>query len=306
MPKPGSSATSSESSGPPKPSKYQKFKVERWHRAQIKGAPYNPRVIDSYARKKLEANLKKVGLLDTLVVNRRTGNLVSGHQRLACLDALEGAADYHLDVAVVELTEKQERQQNIFFNNPGAQGAWDVQALGALLGEGLEIEATGFDKLELEVLFDDTPYAELFAVEKAPAAVQSAVADVVGAVAERNAAKAAVKAAEASAPEEGGRLASAPEAPPPSGTQPATEGAAEPVANAEAERIAGLKARRQQFKDAYNTELDTEFYLIVVCGSREESERLLRAMGRPVNDRYVDGRMLGHKLGIDLSRPEST
>lgn len=239
-------------------------------------------------------------------MNRRTGNLVSGHQRLACLDALEGAADYHLDVAVVELTDKQEREQNIFFNNPGAQGAWDVQALGALLGEGLEIDATGFDKLELEVLFDDTPYAELFTVEKAPAAVQSAVADVVGAVAERNAAKAATKAAEASVPKESGRLTSAPEASQPSGPQSSIAGASQPAADAEAERIAGLKARRQQFKDTYNTELDTEFYLIVVCGTREESERLLRAMGRPANDRYVDGRMLGHKIGIDLSCPETT
>src|SRR5262245_18761408 len=195
MPKPASCVTSSASAGPPKASKFQKFTVERWHRSEIQGAPYNPRVIDSYARKKLEANLKKVGLLDTLVVNRRTRNLVSGHQRLACLDALEGSGDYHLDVAVVDLTEKQEREQNIFFNNPAAQGTWDVQALGELLSKDLEIAATGFEKMDLEVIFDDTQYANLFAPEKAPAAVKSAVADVVGAVAQRNAERAAENAA---------------------------------------------------------------------------------------------------------------
>lgn len=288
MPKQASSATSSASAGPPKASRFQKFRVERWHRSQIQGAPYNPRVIDSYARKKLEANLKKVGLLDTLVVNRRTGNLVSGHQRLACLDVLEGSGDYHLDVAVVELTDKQEREQNVFFNNPAAQGAWDVQALGELLREGLEIEATGFEKMDLEVLFDDTAYADLFAPEKAPAVVKNAVAAVVGAAAQRDAEKAAGKAVEKAAAAEA-----------------ETEAVGAANAAADAERIAAMKARRQQFKDAYNEKLDTEFYLVVVCGSREESERLLRALGRPATDRYVDGRMLGHKLGIDLSQAEA-
>jgi hypothetical protein len=238
-------------------------------------------VIDSYARKKLEANLKKVGLLDTLVVNRRTGHMVSGHQRLACLDALEGKADYFLDVAVVDLTAKQEREQNVFFNNPSAQGTWDVHALGALLKEGLEIEATGFDRIDLEVLFDATPYANLFAPEKAPEAVQRAVAEVVG-VAD---------------PPTPGKPVDAETAPgPPDGTPP--------DAAAEAARIAAMKERRQKFKNDYNAELDTEFYLVVVCGTREESERLLRALGRPATERYVDGRMLGHKLGIDLSKAE--
>lgn len=215
------------------------------------------------------------------MVNRRSGNLVSGHQRLACLDVLEGSGDYYLDVAVVELTDKQEREQNIFFNNPGAQGAWDVQALGELLHAGLEIEATGFDRMDLEVLFDETQYASLFAPEKAPEAVQKAVAEVVDVVAQRQAEKATAAEAD-QAPQD---VASAPD-----------------QAAKDAERIAAMKARREKFKSDYNAELDTEFYLVVVCGKREETERILRALGRPPEDRYVDGRMLGAKLGIDWSQ----
>lgn len=59
------------------------FATERWSRDRIKNALYNPRTIDRFARQKLEADLKKVGLLAPLTVNRRTGNIVGGHQRLA-------------------------------------------------------------------------------------------------------------------------------------------------------------------------------------------------------------------------------
>ncbi len=79
----------------------QKFVSERIHRSKIKNAPYNPRSIDDHARKKLHHNLKKKGLLDALVWNKRTGNLVSGHQRLSILDDLSATGDdYTLDFAV--------------------------------------------------------------------------------------------------------------------------------------------------------------------------------------------------------------
>jgi hypothetical protein len=180
MPKPQSGAKISNAE--PGLSKYQKFKIERFNRADIKNAPYNPRTIDPYARKKLEANLKKVGLLETLIVNKRTGNLVSGHQRLACLDALEGNGEYQLDVAVVDLTEKQEREQNIWMNNPAGQGTWDVAALGDMLKGDIDVDATGFDPMDVQVLLGPDAYNGLFDAEKAPEAVKDAVADVVGVV----------------------------------------------------------------------------------------------------------------------------
>lgn len=72
-----------------------------WHEA-----PANPRTISDDARRKLRDNLKRVGLLQPLVWNRRSGNLVSGHQRLSQMDDLMGTANYHLTVAVVDLDDK--------------------------------------------------------------------------------------------------------------------------------------------------------------------------------------------------------
>ena len=132
--------------------------MERWNRADIENAPYNPRTIDDYAKKKLRENLKRVGLVQPLVVNKTTGHLVSGHQRLAAMDALEKSGEYLLDVSVVEMDKKTEMEQNAFMNNPSAQGTWDVDALSDLVHGGVfDWQLAGFDKLDLEVLIADLP-----------------------------------------------------------------------------------------------------------------------------------------------------
>src|SRR5690606_22852641 len=71
-------------------SKYQKFVAVTIGRQEIKNAPYNPRVITDEEKKNLRRLIKKHGIVETLVWNIRTGNLVGGHQRLNILDALEG------------------------------------------------------------------------------------------------------------------------------------------------------------------------------------------------------------------------
>jgi len=155
----------------------QKFVAQRISRKQIKNAPYNPRQIDDHARKKLAGNIKKKGLLDTLVWNKRTGNLVSGHQRLSILDqraAEKGLANYLLDVAVVDLSESEEKEQNIFFNNPSTQGTYDVDGLGKMLADGdIDYKKAGFDDMDLQLIFEDTEYAvTMFDTDEAPKSVQ--------------------------------------------------------------------------------------------------------------------------------------
>lgn len=133
---------------------YQKFEVERWDRRKIKNAPYNPRTITKDAQKRLQAKIKKRGLLQAVTVNRVTNNLVGGHKRLAILDALMGTSAYLLDVCVVKLTPQQEREENIAFNNPALQGDWDLAALADVLPD-LDIEETGFDNVGLEALLGE-------------------------------------------------------------------------------------------------------------------------------------------------------
>jgi hypothetical protein len=140
--------------------KYQKFDAVEIQRSAITGAAYNPRQINAHAKKKLRENLKKRGLLDTLVWNKRTGNLVSGHQRLSILDALEGKQEYTLTVAQVDLSDQEEKEQNIFFNNQQSMGTWDLDGLSKLLPD-IDLDNTGFEKFDLQLIFDTTELPDL-------------------------------------------------------------------------------------------------------------------------------------------------
>jgi hypothetical protein len=79
------------------------------NRSQLKAAPYNPRILSEAAKRKLRTGLKKHGLVAPLTFNKRTGNMVGGHQRLDQLDALAGTANYELDVAVIDVDEVREK-----------------------------------------------------------------------------------------------------------------------------------------------------------------------------------------------------
>lgn len=152
---------------------FQAFESLDIHRSQIKNAPYNPRKIGEHERNKLAANIEKVGLVGPITWNKRTGHIVGGHQRLAALDALEGTQDYTLTVAVVDLDDRTEREQNVFLNNPSTQGEWDLELLEQMLvDESIEVsaDAMGFDFTELQLLFDNPKIATMFSDDQEPAA----------------------------------------------------------------------------------------------------------------------------------------
>ena len=69
----------------PKPAdgvtRFERYELRQVERKDIRNAPYNPRILDPFARKKLVANLKQVGLLIPIVVNFRTMHIVAGHKR---------------------------------------------------------------------------------------------------------------------------------------------------------------------------------------------------------------------------------
>jgi hypothetical protein len=121
-------------------------------RSNIRMADYNPRRITPEARHKLEENLDKCGLMGGIVWNSTTGNLVSGHQRIAIMDkrkkykADDPKTDYDVWVTKVELTEKEEKEQNIFLNNQSAMGFFDDEKLKSLMKNINFSEATGFSK----------------------------------------------------------------------------------------------------------------------------------------------------------------
>lgn len=145
----------------PKRTRFQKFVVEEIARSQIKNAPYNPRRISPDARGRLKAKIESVGLVNAFVWNRSTGNLVGGHQRLEILDELEGNPDYTLKIAVVAVDEAEEKKLNVFLNNSGAMGEWDLTALNKLADEFKEdLAGLGFAPGELDFLTEAKPAEE--------------------------------------------------------------------------------------------------------------------------------------------------
>lgn len=114
----------------------QKFETREIHRRQIKSVNYSPRTLTPEQREKLLASLKEFGLVNSLVWNPRTGNLIGGNQRLEIIDSLSGTGDdYSLTVDVVDLDEDREKALSIILNARAAQGDFDETLLAALVAE---------------------------------------------------------------------------------------------------------------------------------------------------------------------------
>ena len=145
-------------------SRFQKGETRTISRSEVHGAPYNPRVIDDAARKRLLKAIKQDGLIGTLIWNERTGNIVSGHQRLSILDQLEKSQDYALVVTVINVDERKEKALNVQMNNQSMQGDWDLDLLANLAADdGLGFDEMGFSEADAQVLFGgDSRLAGLF------------------------------------------------------------------------------------------------------------------------------------------------
>lgn len=145
-------------------SKYQKFTAQTIKRSDIKLAEYNPRLIDPVNKRLLRKGIKEHGLVEPLVWNKRTGRLVSGHQRLSIMDSLEKGQDYSLTVSVIDVDEREEKILNVQLNNASMQGVFDVQMLGDLaLDTDISLEELGFTDLDAETMFGgEEKYQALF------------------------------------------------------------------------------------------------------------------------------------------------
>lgn len=150
-------------------SKYQAYDTETINRQDIKNAPYNPRIMDEKAKKRLKQNIAKHGLVAALTWNKRTGNLVGGHQRLEQLDSLEKNKDYELTVCVVDVDEREEAALNVQLNNPSMQGDWDFDKLANMAEEfDLDLaEDMGFTETDIDFMFEgDDRFSQLFETQE--------------------------------------------------------------------------------------------------------------------------------------------
>lgn len=144
-------------------SKYQKFDTEVIHRSEIANAEYNPRIMDKNAKARLKKIIREHGLVSAITWNKRTGNLVGGHQRLEQLDSLEKSKDYELTVCVVDVDETEEAKLNIILNNPAEQGEWDLEKLAQMAEDfDFKFQDVGFTDFDVDYMFDgDDRFSEL-------------------------------------------------------------------------------------------------------------------------------------------------
>lgn len=130
------------------------MKVETVSIGRLKPAKYNPRQDlkpGDPEYDKLKKSITEFNLVEPLIWNKKTGNVVSGHQRLKVLQEM-GVTE--VDVSVVSLTLAKEKALNLALNK--IQGDWELPKLKDLLQEldtgAFDMEITGFDQTEIEAL----------------------------------------------------------------------------------------------------------------------------------------------------------
>jgi len=131
--------------------------IQKIPAVKIKAAKYNPRKDlkpGDPEYEKLRRSIEEFGYVEPVIWNKRTGNIVGGHQRYKVLIALEVK---EIDCVVVDLDEQREKALNVALNK--ISGEFDIPLLTDLLKDlnedGFDVSLTGFDAAELDALFRD-------------------------------------------------------------------------------------------------------------------------------------------------------
>ena len=106
--------------------------IEKYKIKDIRPSSYNPRIATDAEYLGLKNSIKRFNLLEPLIVNKKTGNLVGGHLRYRVLKELK-----YKEVPVVEvnLSDKEEKALNIVLNSHTVQGKFELESLSSLLEE---------------------------------------------------------------------------------------------------------------------------------------------------------------------------
>jgi DNA modification methylase len=107
--------------------------IEKRKISELNPAPYNPRKSDVTQEANLKASLEKFGVVDPIIFNKQTGNIVGGHFRVRELKKL-GVEE--VDCVILDLSLEDEKELNIRLN--ANTGEWDMDVL------------EGWDKQDLE------------------------------------------------------------------------------------------------------------------------------------------------------------
>lgn len=116
---------------------------------ELKAATYNPRKIHPQKYKSLKKSIQHYGILEPLLVNKRTGNtIVSGHQRLRVATELGLET---VPAQIIDVDVATEKLLNVGMNN--ATGENDKEKMTNvfkdLISSGLDLDISGFRSDEI-------------------------------------------------------------------------------------------------------------------------------------------------------------
>lgn len=138
------------------------MQIEKIPVEKLRAAEYNPRkeLLPGDAEyEKLKRSITEFGYVEPVIWNKRSGNVVGGHQRLTVMKNL-GFTE--VDCVIVDLDDMREKALNVALNI--IQGEWDKDKLSALLtefdGSEFDVTLTGFDASEVDELLNAFHSAE--------------------------------------------------------------------------------------------------------------------------------------------------
>lgn len=126
-----------------------KIEIRKMKLDDLKPAEYNPRIISDEAFQGLGHSIDRFGMLSYIVWNKRSGNIVGGHQR--CKHLLE-IGEEEADVVVVDLDDNEEVALNITLNNRSIRGDFTKEVMGQLMTSEAQI-GSAFKEIGLLNLF---------------------------------------------------------------------------------------------------------------------------------------------------------
>ena len=124
--------------------------------------PKNPRWMPDQQAEALVASLNSFGVVEPVILNIRTNQVVGGHQRIMAAPA---AGITSLPVVLVDLEPARETALNLLLNK--VRGDWDYDKLAIVLADldPADLIATGFTDSEVDSIVgsfsDDTDIAQV-------------------------------------------------------------------------------------------------------------------------------------------------
>lgn len=139
--------------------------------SEIKAAEYNSRKIDEEALQGLKTSIDEFGDISGIVINKRSGNLICGHQRCKALMEKYGNLDIVDDkittpgggvfkIRYVDWPIEKERAANVAANSRYISGEWTPDLANILEQINTDLPEMFVD-LNLDKLLVDVPEVEI-------------------------------------------------------------------------------------------------------------------------------------------------